>query len=214
MYEKRNKTSWLPHASQWWRFFNITFFIFLVSLVVLYGWPFLVNVLFSLWYEDALVPLGYYKKEITYNTVLREREETPISLIESLGKDPLLGKIHDIEELRWDFLFTQSGARDDIIALYMKALAWDNQSRLQKKLSYLTWSSAWEDIQTSSGNSQEKKIEYSSGELSDIETTRTRIRETSAHQGEYLNILAPKNESSLLRDTIDFLNTDKEHIDW
>lgn len=47
-----------------------------------------------------------------------------------------------------------------------------------------------------------------------MELTRARIREDSRNRGEYLNILPQKDNSTILRDTIDFLNTDKERIDW
>lgn len=47
-----------------------------------------------------------------------------------------------------------------------------------------------------------------------MESTRMRIREDSAHRGEYLNVLPQKDDSAIIRDTIDFMNTDRERIDW
>ncbi len=129
-------------------------------------------------------------------------------------QDPPEWKIHDIEELKWDFLYTQSGSREEIISLYEKAFAWTNVVRLKEKISSLSWSSEKEITHTPSGSSSKEKIEYSSGEISNMELTRARIREDSRNRGEYLNILPQKDNSTILRDTIDFLNTDKERIDW
>ncbi len=206
MYREKNKSS--PYA--------LSFSAFLICLLFFYAWPLLTNTLFSLGYEGILSQLWLYRKEALYNSILIQKENTPLSLLTILESDPLIGKESDIGELHADLLSTQSGSMDEIMSLYTQSITPESRTRIMTKLSYLSWALDLpkDRVPVSSGSTEERRVEYSSWELQDRESAEARIQEAAKNRVQYLNILPPKDQSSILRDTIDFLDTDKERVDW
>ena len=99
--------------------------------------------------------------------------------------------------------------------LYIRAYVYQPLPRIKKKLSLLSGGTPSAtpppEIPTRAGSG---KTDFASSELVSLSEARDRISRDSSNRGQYLGPLQGDQKKNILRDTIDFLDTGKEMVDW
>ena len=191
----------------------------LLGLVGIYSVPLVMSALFFSGLERDIPSWMPYQSEIRYNTLLKyhdtltESERAQYAL--TIASDPPGWYEWESLELLWDISHTHSGALWEVKDLYRRAYAYHPLPRIEKKLSLLSGDppSVSPPLEipthTSSGTT-----DFASGELVSLSEARDRIFRDSGHRGQYLGPLQGYQKKNILRDTIDFLDTGKEMVDW
>ncbi len=197
---------------------------------IVFGWQYVIpNVLFSLGNERYLSMFSDgYSREILYNETLRAIGRTDFPLAHSnlarLIQNPPPLRVADTRELYGDVLAREGSATGDILKLYQMAEEKSPSERLEKKIALLqsdTSSSASGKTPSPSkdspgtGATDEKKT-FTIEEQKSLEQSKQSLTETLEKRGQYMNPIGitPEDRKRVLRDTIEFTDTNSESIDW
>lgn len=184
---------------------TLGFFLFL-------WWKWVINILFFFQIDSLLRPIGYYGREIAYNTLLAKKWADEESFI-FLREHAPLWREADRAELLWDTLFFWSGSPADILSWYEQSLALEERSRVREKVALLQKeisSSGWQDAKPLP-SSQEKARVTESGMTQEVRNAQERIQQDAKNRTQYLE---KPGQKYIVQDTIEFLNLDEERIDW
>lgn len=197
---------------------------------IVFGWQYVIpNLLFSLGNERYLSMFSDgYSREILYNETLRAIGRTDFSLAHSnlsrLIQNPPPLRVADTRELYGDVLAREGSVTGDILKLYQMAEEISPSERLEKKIALLqsdTSSSASGKTASPSkkspgtGATDEKKT-FTIEERKSLEQSKQSLTETLEKRGQYMNPIGitPEDRKRVLRDTIEFTDTNSESIDW
>lgn len=172
--------------------------------------------------EKWNIYLGQYEREIIYNKALTFSQSGRVTewrkLLDTIINNPLSGKEADTYELYGDILATSSGKTDDTIAYYNLALEYENRNRITEKIQLLNTKQERKKEETTKTMQEEKQSqkekEFSQEENNLLERKKEEIMKSESNRVKYLSPTTPQIQKNVIRETIDFLDTGKEIVDW
>ena len=162
-------------------------------------------------------PSQSYNLALKYHNELSEEEK--ITIIKTLKNTDIWYKNPEKYELLWDLSITLSGWELDAIEYYRSSLSLSWSSRIQEKLTLLTMTGSttsemtpsW--VSTPSPSPRPTSPETLSwAEM--LQTAKNRLENDSRDRSTYLSPLSRDEKNQILRDTINFLDTNTERVDW
>ncbi len=194
--------------------------IILISLVFLlfFGKSIFVNIVFLYWLERYMPDSWGYTREKMYNMLLSETQsrESTKTFLQTLEKNPITGKESETYELLGDVALTQLSNTGQAILYYRESQKVRESERVKQKLSLLEDQPKKDIIGAWSREENLTWAMLSSGTIDTgslmIDEARKRLETDSKNRGEYVS--SSPDDSLILRDTIDFLDTNTERVDW
>lgn len=194
--------------------------IIFVLFILCFAKLIMVNTFFVFGLEKYLGENWWYIREKMYNSLL-ERDTDPDrarNIIDFLETHPIEKREQETYELLGDVSLVTLSDTGSAIRLYEKSESYRATDRVRAKLALLSPSSpssSWSEIAPLPKDRTGSTV--STGWLVDtwaklIEEARLRTEKDSKNRGEYVS-LSP-DDSLILRDTINFLDTNTERVDW
>ena len=187
------------------------------------GIVFLTRAVFSFDLERYLPVYLRRIPELSYNLLLKDHtrlsEKDRKKTLSLISTDPPKWYEWPSLELIWDTLMLYSGSREEAYTVYRAAYLYTPIPRIAEKIDILSGSGSIpsrgiEPLKSISTSGNTYTGSYSRWEISSLSEALDRIKKDGLSRGLYLAPTGSDQSKNILRDTIDFLSTDREIVDW
>ncbi len=157
-----------------------------------------------------------FSSEYLYNHALQKAKSGDFS-----GSQNILSHISLINfpekssyyELLGDVIFASSGSVDDVMTNYKKSFDLKKEPRVEKKISLLENHISGEKNIPSSLSGSEITSSFS-GSAGALESSHEKIESDEQNRSKFLSFPSMTDTKTAIQDTIDFVDSGKERVDW